>query len=122
MSNPLKSTLHFQPHDRSIVARNGTTILAAARLAKVMLQSKCGGRGACTACKVQIRTEAQPAPLTRMEKHMLSEQMIKDGYRLGCQCVVNGDADVIVPEDPLRRTIRLQLEAARREAEEKKEK
>jgi 2Fe-2S ferredoxin len=55
-----------------------------------------------------------------MEKHMLSDTMRKEGYRLGCQCKVTGDATVTIPEDPLRRTIRLQLEAARREAEEKK--
>jgi 2Fe-2S ferredoxin len=48
--------------------------------------------------------------------------MVKDGYRLGCQCKVTGDAEVIIPEDPLRRTIRLQLEAARREKEEQQAK
>lgn len=113
------SRIRFEPHGKQAEVRNGVTILAAARMAKVPLQSKCGGRGACTTCKVQVHSVAPPSALSRMERHMLSEQMIRDGYRLGCQCTVTGDADVIVPEDPLRRTIRLQLEAARREREEK---
>lgn len=112
------SKLHFHPYDKTVDVRNGMTILAAARHAKVMLQSKCGGRGACTACKVQVQAAQPLPPLSRMEKHMLSDKMVKDGYRLGCQCQVNGDMEVTVPEDPLRRVIRMQLEAARREKEE----
>jgi ferredoxin, 2Fe-2S len=114
----MMSKLHFQPHDKTVEVRDGVTILVAARQAKVLLQSKCGGRGACTACKVQVQAKQKMPPLSRMEKHMLSDKMVKDGYRLGCQCNVNGDMEVIIPEDPLRRVIRLQLEAARREKEE----
>lgn len=112
------SKIRFEPHGKSVEVRAGVTILAAARAAKVLLQSKCGGRGACTTCKVQIKSAAPPSELSRMERHMLSDRMIKDGYRLGCQCKVAGDAEVTIPEDPLRRTIRLQLEALRREKEE----
>lgn len=110
-------TVHFMPHNKSVSVRPGTSILAAARAAKVALPSKCGGRGACTTCKVQVVSDVPLSELSRMERHMLSDQMVKDGYRLGCQCQVNGDAEVTIPEDPLRRTIRLQLEAARREKE-----
>ncbi|MGB8955383.1 MAG: 2Fe-2S iron-sulfur cluster-binding protein [Tumebacillaceae bacterium] len=111
-------SIHFMPHDKTVSVRTGTTILAAARAAKVMLPSKCGGRGACTTCKVQVHSQAPLPELSRMERHMLSDRMVGDGYRLGCQCQVTGDAEVTIPEDPLRRTIRLQLEAARREKQE----
>jgi 2Fe-2S ferredoxin len=112
--------VRFLPDDKSVSVRPGVTLLAAARQAKVMLPSKCGGRGACTTCKVQVTASSAPlSPLSRMEKHMLSENMVEDGYRLGCQCKLTGDAEVVIPEDPLRRTIRLQLEAARRAREEK---
>ncbi|PWK15915.1 2Fe-2S iron-sulfur cluster-binding protein [Tumebacillus permanentifrigoris] len=112
------SKVTFEPHGKTVEVRDGGTILAAARAAKVLLPSKCGGRGACTTCKVLIKFSTPPSELSRMEKHMLSDRMIKDGYRLGCQCKVTGDAEVTIPEDPLRRTIRLQLEAQRREKEE----
>lgn len=114
-----KSRVHFLPHDMAAEVRNGVTVLSAARSAKVPLASKCGGRGACTTCKVQVKSSSEPmAELSRMEKHMLSDRMVKDGFRLGCQCKVTGDMEIEIPEDPLRRTIRLQLEAARREREE----
>ncbi|KEO85066.1 2Fe-2S iron-sulfur cluster-binding protein [Tumebacillus flagellatus] len=110
--------IRFEPHGKTVDVRTGVSLLAAARSAKVMLPSKCGGRGACTTCKVQVQSETPLPPLSRMEKHMLSDRMVADGFRLGCQCNVTGDAVVTIPEDPLRRTIRLQLEAARREKEE----
>jgi 2Fe-2S ferredoxin len=111
------SKLHFLPHDKQVEVRNGTTFLAAARQGKIMLPSKCGGRGACTTCKVQIESTTPLPEFSRMERHMLGEMQRRAGYRLGCQCKVTGDAVVTIPEDPLRRTIRLQLEAARRAAE-----
>lgn len=110
--------IHFLPHERTANVRAGTSILAAARAAKVPLASKCGGRGACTTCKVQIQSAVPLPALSRMEKHMLSDQKVKEGWRLGCQCHLTGDAEIVIPEDPLKRTIRLQLEAARREREE----
>ncbi|MBL0387219.1 (2Fe-2S)-binding protein [Tumebacillus sp. ITR2] len=113
------SKIRFEPHGKTADVRDGVTILSAARAAKVMLPSKCGGRGACTTCKVQIKSDVPLSALSRMEKHMLSDRMVADGFRLGCQCKVTGDAEVTIPEDPLRRTIRLQLEAARREKEER---
>lgn len=115
------SKLHFLPHDKTVEVRDGVTYLAAARQGKIALSSKCGGRGACTTCKVQIQSAVRLSEPSRMEKHMLSEKQRQEGYRLGCQSRVTGDATVTIPEDPLRRTIRLQLEAARREAEEKKQ-
>lgn len=115
------SKLHFTPHDKTIEVRNGVSILGAARQAKILLPSKCGGRGACTTCKVRVRSTVPLPELSRMERHMLSDKMVQDGYRLGCQCHVTGDAEIEIPEDPLRRTIRLQLEAARREKEGQQE-
>ncbi|HEU4962335.1 MAG TPA: 2Fe-2S iron-sulfur cluster-binding protein [Bacilli bacterium] len=117
-----KSKLHFMPHDVAVEVRNGVSILAAARSAKIPLSSKCGGRGACTTCKVQVTQASAPMPeLSRMEKHMLSDRMVKAGFRLGCQCRVTGDLEIEIPEDPLKRTIRLQLEAARREKAEQEQ-
>lgn len=115
------SRLHFTPHDKSVEVRAGVTILNAARQAKIHLPSKCGGRGACTTCKVRVRSAVKLPELSRMERHMLSDRMVQDGYRLGCQCCVTGDAEIEIPEDPFRRTIRLQLEAARREKEGQQE-
>jgi 2Fe-2S ferredoxin len=110
--------VHFQPHDKVLEVRDGTTFLATANQAKVLLKQSCGGKGACATCKVQVRSEGELAPHTPMEIRMLSEKMRQDGFRLACQIKVNGDAEVIVPEDPLRRAVRLQMEAAERERQQ----
>jgi ferredoxin, 2Fe-2S len=111
--------VHFQPHDKAIEVRDGMTFLQTANQAKVLLKQKCGGKGACATCKVQVtHSDGELAALTPMEVRMLNEKAIKDGFRLACQIKVNGDAEITVPEDPLRRAVRLQLEAAERERQQ----
>ncbi|TCP54688.1 2Fe-2S iron-sulfur cluster protein [Tumebacillus sp. BK434] len=109
------SKVKVLPHDKTVDVRDGVLFLAAVRAAKAVLPSKCGGNGACGTCKLQVESTKQLDPPTKTESRMLSARQIQDGYRLGCQAKVRGDAVVTLPEDPLRRVIRMQLEAARRE-------
>ncbi|GIM47373.1 hypothetical protein DNHGIG_29220 [Collibacillus ludicampi] len=111
----MKSNIHFEPHGKTIEVKNGTSFLAAALLAEISIPHKCGGKGTCGTCKVRIQSESPLAPAGRAEKWRLSTNMLKEGYRLSCQCKVTGNAIVEVPEDPLMRVIRLQLEAKRKE-------
>ncbi|ARU63398.1 hypothetical protein CBW65_22195 [Tumebacillus avium] len=103
------------PHDKTVEVRDGVLFLAAVRAAKAALPSKCGGRGACGTCKLKVESTEKLEPLTKTETRMLSVRQVQEGYRLGCQTKVKGDAVVTIPEDPLRRVIRMQLEAARGE-------
>jgi ferredoxin, 2Fe-2S len=111
----LKSIIRFEPHGKTIEVKKGTSFLAAAILADISIPHKCGGKGTCGTCKVRIQSESPLAPTGKAEKWRLSTTMIKEGYRLSCQCKVTGNAIVEVPEDPLMRIIRLQLEEKRRE-------
>ncbi|WP_157729441.1 2Fe-2S iron-sulfur cluster-binding protein [Tumebacillus algifaecis] len=111
------SKVKVLPHNKTVEVRDGVLFLAAVRAAKAALPSKCGGRGACGTCKLQVESDGALDTLSISESRMLSVQQVKAGYRLGCQVKVKGDAVVTLPEDPLRRVIRLQLEAARSAAE-----
>lgn len=109
----MKYTIRFEPHGQSVEVKAGTTFLAAALMAKIPVQHKCGGKGTCGTCKVQIQSESPlPTPGHR-EKMKFSNHMLKEGHRLSCQCKVTGHAKVIITEDPLKRVVRLQLEAMR---------
>jgi ferredoxin len=107
------SKVTVKPHGKTVEVRDRVSFLAAVRKASVALPSKCGGRGACGTCKLQVESQAPLDPPARAERRMLSERQIADGFRLGCQAKVRGDAVVTIPEDPLRRVIRMQVEAAR---------
>ncbi len=112
------SKVKVLPHDKTVEVRDGVLFLAAVRVAKAALASKCGGRGACGTCKLQVQPAGVLDPPTPLEQRMLSERQLQEGFRLGCQAKVKGDAVVTLPEDPLRRVIRMQLEAARSQSEQ----
>lgn len=106
-----KIMVTFQPLDKSVKVRPGTTVLRAAREAKVPISTRCGGKAGCLMCKILVEPD-QAAALTsptEAERRKLGYQ-IEQGYRLACQAKVCGEGVVRVPEDPLKAAIRKQLE------------
>jgi uncharacterized 2Fe-2S/4Fe-4S cluster protein (DUF4445 family) len=89
--------IRFEPSGVTTQAAAGATLLDAARGAGVEIENVCGGRGTCGKCRV-IATGAL-APLTALETRGLSEAEVRAGYRLACQAVIQGDAEVVVPEE-----------------------
>ncbi len=87
----------FQPWGVVAEVSTGTTLLDAARVAGVEIESVCGGRGTCAKCRV-IVSEGVTEPTT-LELRGLSTQELSVGYRLACQAVVVGDCRVVVPEE-----------------------
>src|SRR5512132_648520 len=63
----------------------GTTILRAAHAASIDITATCGGRGRCTSCRVKFLAGAIPPP-TIMDEVQLGPELVREGYRLSCQC------------------------------------
>ena len=84
-------TIIVDPNDpasrRSLTAAAGTTILKAAHAGGVDITATCGGRGRCTSCRVKFLTGAPPP--TIMDALQLGDDLVREGYRLSCQCVLH---------------------------------
>src|SRR5581483_12473120 len=87
MAVPL--TILTDPHDASVRRRvdaaPGTSILKAAHGAGVEIEAICGGRGRCTSCRVKFVAGAVPPP-TIADEVQLGDDLVREGYRLACQC------------------------------------
>ena len=73
------------PRRRTLEVEAGTSILAAAHAAGIDITATCGGRGRCTSCRVKFAAGAPPPP-TVMDELQLGDALVRDGYRLSCQC------------------------------------
>ena len=83
-------TILTEPRDpgarRTLDLAPGTSILKAAQAASVDITATCGGRGRCTSCRVKFVAGAVPPP-TIMDEVQLGPDLVREGYRLSCQCV-----------------------------------
>src|SRR2546428_6441744 len=70
---------------RTLSVAPGTTILKAAHAGGVDITATCGGRGRCTSCRVKFLAGPIPPP-TIMDEVQLGDDLIREGYRLACQC------------------------------------
>ncbi len=89
--------IRFEPAGVTTQVEAGKTLLDAAIAAGVEIESVCGGKGTCAKCKV-IASGDLAAP-NAMETRGLSAQELSEGYRLACQAVIQGDVEVVVPEE-----------------------
>ncbi len=90
-----KVTVHFLPADKKITAAKGTTLIDAAMDAGVHINAACGGEGACGKCRVIITS----GDVECKDCSKIPPEDYKKGYRLACQTVVRGDAEIFVPEE-----------------------
>src|SRR5437899_10858253 len=84
---------------RTVTVAPGTTILKAAHAAGVDITATCGGRGRCTTCRVKFLAGLPPPP-TIMDEVQLGDDLVREGYRLACQCVLH-EAVTVQPAPPL---------------------
>jgi uncharacterized 2Fe-2S/4Fe-4S cluster protein (DUF4445 family) len=75
-----------RPH-RELLVTPGTRMLAAAHEAGIDITATCGGRGRCTSCRVRFVEGTIPPP-TVMDQVQLGADLVREGYRLSCQCTV----------------------------------
>lgn len=73
----------------------GTPILKAAHAASIEITATCGGRGRCTSCRVKFLSGTVPPP-TVMDEVQLGADLVREGYRLSCQCQVSEPVTVQV--------------------------
>src|SRR6059036_3843811 len=73
---------------RTLSVAPGTTILKAAHAGGVDIIATCGGRGRCTSCRVKFLAGLPPPP-TLMDEVQLGDDLVREGYRLTCQCVLH---------------------------------
>ncbi len=99
----------FQPSGRRGTIPEGKTLLEAARMLGVGIESVCGGKGSCGKCLVRIETggvgcpgintSSDPlSPFTDEEAKHIGEKERAEGYRLACVARIQGDLSVFLPE------------------------
>src|SRR5438874_2343665 len=88
---PVSLVILTQPGDarprRVLTVAAGTSILTAAHDGGVDVTATCGGRGRCTSCRVTFIEGTIPPP-TIMDEIQLGDDLVREGYRLSCQCTV----------------------------------
>lgn len=87
-------SVHFLPADRQIKVEYGTTILAAARLAGVLIEAPCNGAGQCGKCAVLVPS----ASLGHLALHEPSQKVdAVTSTVLACHAEAIGDVTITVP-------------------------
>jgi len=79
--------LTLLPAGRTLDVETGSSILKAAHAAGVDIEATCGGRGRCTSCRIKFVSGLIPPP-TIMDELQLGDALVREGYRLSCQCRV----------------------------------
>lgn len=101
--------VRFQPGDKTVDVRPGTTLLEASRKAKAQVRSRCSGGLSCLMCKVIVTSGAEGLSEPKPNELQKLGHLADKGYRYSCQAKVLGDVTVELPEDPLKAAVRLQL-------------
>ena len=83
----------------TIEVDQGSSLLSTLSENGIYLSSACGGKGSCGQCKCQVPEGG--GEILDVEKPHFSRREILDHYRLGCQCKVKGDVDIVVPDSVL---------------------
>ncbi len=99
-------TVHFLPANRSITVARGTTILEAARLAGVLIESPCNGAVSCGKCTVHLDPDSLQK-IVRKGIHHLPRREELAGQVLSCEAEVVGDIAVSVPDVPDDRSLKI---------------
>ncbi|MBI3091223.1 MAG: DUF4445 domain-containing protein [Candidatus Tectomicrobia bacterium] len=81
----------FHPEGRAVFVSPGTSFLDAAYEAELDVQAICGRRGRCTSCRMKI-IRGRVEPPTDLERQQLSEDDLREGFRLGCQVAVQEES------------------------------
>ena len=82
-----------QRNDVKVPAAPGDNILDLARNNGVDIDAPCSGNGTCGKCVVRLISGS----CETIKNPHLTEDDFNDGWRLACQCTVNGDAVFLLP-------------------------
>lgn len=87
----------FQPLGRSTQVEKGETIWTAAETAGVPLASVCGGQSICGKCRVRV-LHGEVTPVVPLERDLLAEEELQEGYRLACEARILGPVVIETPQ------------------------
>lgn len=93
-NTPKQAIVVFKPSGQVVQVEIGTLLSDAAVEAGIALNLPCGGQGRCGRCRVKVEHGA----ISHRSGVRLTSAEIDEGWALGCQAVVKGDAVVFVPE------------------------
>ena len=88
----------FQPTGRTVYVLSGTPVMEAAGRAGIILQSPCGGKGTCGKCRVRL---VNPSSESGEGTDGISDELVREGYRLACQTHVTEDIVIEIPKESL---------------------
>jgi uncharacterized 2Fe-2S/4Fe-4S cluster protein (DUF4445 family) len=84
----------IQPANVTCEVPTGTLVSDAARQAGLELAQPCGGQGRCGRCAVHV----EGSGVRRRSTIRLSADDLAAGWALACQAVIEGDAEITIPE------------------------
>jgi uncharacterized 2Fe-2S/4Fe-4S cluster protein (DUF4445 family) len=93
-SRETKAIVVFKPSGSVVEIEIGTLLSDAAIEAGVPLSLPCGGQGRCGRCRVRVEHGA----ISHRSGVRLNAGELEQGWALGCQAVVKGDAVIFIPE------------------------
>jgi uncharacterized 2Fe-2S/4Fe-4S cluster protein (DUF4445 family) len=85
--------VHFKTNSKIVEVVAGTTVLAAARSAKIMIDSPCNGNGTCGKCKVKMVGDFASDIIVKGEAGLSAIEYSK-GLVLACCTEIQGDVEV----------------------------
>ena len=85
----------FLPDNKTIKVAAGTTLLAAAAHAGVIIDSLCGGEGLCGECQLQVISGKAMADKNAIS--FFSKDEIEHGYVLACRTRIADNLAVLIP-------------------------
>ena len=87
----------FQPSGRTVFVLPETSMLEAAGLAGIILQTPCGGQGTCGKCLVKV---ISGKVISKSKKDdTLKQEALEQGYCLACQTSIAGPVTIEIPEE-----------------------
>ncbi|MBU3145048.1 ASKHA domain-containing protein [Clostridium sp. CF012] len=98
--------VNFGTFDKSVTVEEGTTILEAARLLGIIIESPCNAVGVCGKCKVKV-TSGNLEDVIQNGKHHLSERERAQGFVLACGAKVMADVNIEVASKHLNETLQI---------------
>lgn len=96
----------FYPDNKTITVDEGTTILQAARLAGVLIESPCNSNITCGKCKVKLDESSISNVISSGEHHLTDEESTK-GFVLSCGTKIIGDISVEVITKEKNETLKI---------------
>lgn len=85
----------IRPLDRQVEAANGASILTTLNAHGIEIRQVCGGNAMCGTCRCRIVAGAENVtPPGRMERDRLHEFYRREGWRLSCQTLIQGDIEI----------------------------